>query len=92
MLAAQRSARAMRPSAGRSSGSTSSGQLGEIAAPALLVSGDRDGVSPPAVTEANAALVQHGRFSIVEDCGHILTWEKPEALAAAAWPFLRENR
>lgn len=68
------------------------GQLGEISAPALLVSGDRDAVSPPAVTEANAALVQHGRFSIVEDCGHILTWEKPEALAAAAWPFLRENR
>jgi hypothetical protein len=30
-------------------------------------------------------------FAIVEDCGHILTWEKPEALAQAAWPFLREH-
>ncbi len=67
-------------------------RLREIVAPVLLVSGDRDAVSPPAVTEANAALVQAGRLTIVEDCGHILTWEKPEELAGAGWPFLRENR
>jgi 3-oxoadipate enol-lactonase len=68
------------------------GRLAEITAPVLLVSGDRDGVSPPAATEANAAALPDGRFTIVEDCGHILTWEKPEALAHAAWPFLREYR
>jgi 3-oxoadipate enol-lactonase len=67
------------------------GRLGDIEAPVLLISGDRDGVSPPAVTEANAALLRDGRSAIVEDCGHILTWERPEALAAAAWPFLREH-
>jgi 3-oxoadipate enol-lactonase len=65
------------------------GRLGQIAAPVLLVSGDRDGVSPPAVTEANAARIADARFAIVEDCGHILTWEKPDVLASAAWPFLR---
>ena len=32
------------------------GRLAAIEAPVLLISGDRDGVSPPAVTEANAAL------------------------------------
>ena len=68
------------------------GRLGDVAAPVLLISGDRDGVSPPAVTEANAALVPDGRNVLVEDCGHILPWEKPEALARSAWPFLRENR
>jgi 3-oxoadipate enol-lactonase len=68
------------------------GRLGEIEAPVYLISGDRDGVSPPAVTEANAALVPDGRSAIVGDCGHILTWEKPEALAGKAWPFLREHR
>jgi 3-oxoadipate enol-lactonase len=68
------------------------GRMGEIAAPVLLISGDRDGVSPPAVTEANAALVPDGRSALVEDCGHILTWEKPGALAGRAWPFLREHR
>ena len=68
------------------------GRLGEIEAPVLLIAGDRDGVSPPAVTEANAALLPDGRGVLVEDCGHILPWEKPDALARAAWPFLREHR
>jgi 3-oxoadipate enol-lactonase len=67
------------------------GRLGEIAAPTLLISGDRDGVSPPAVTQANAERIEGGRFLIVADCGHILTWEKPEELAEVAWPFLREH-
>ena len=68
------------------------GRLGSITAPTLLISGDRDGVSPPAVTESNAAAIPNGSFQIVEDCGHILTWEKPAALAATAWPFLRAHR
>jgi 3-oxoadipate enol-lactonase len=68
------------------------GRLGAVEAPVLLIAGDRDGVSPPAVTEANAALVPDGRAVIVEDCGHIMPWERPEALADAAWPFLREHR
>jgi pimeloyl-ACP methyl ester carboxylesterase len=67
-------------------------RLAAITAPTLLISGDRDGVSPPAVTEANASSIPNGSFEIVADCGHILTWEKPEELAAAAWPFLRANR
>jgi pimeloyl-ACP methyl ester carboxylesterase len=65
-------------------------RLANVAAPALLVSGDRDAVSPPAVTEANAGRIPGGRFVIVEDCGHILPWEKPDDLALTAWPFLRE--
>lgn len=67
-------------------------RLGSITAPTLLISGDRDGVSPPSVTESNAAAIPNGSFEIVEDCGHILTWEKPGELAATAWPFLRANR
>ena len=67
-------------------------QLANIVAPALLVSGDRDAVSPPAVTEANAGRISGGRSAIVEDCGHILPWEKPGELARTAWPFLREHR
>jgi 3-oxoadipate enol-lactonase len=66
-------------------------QLAEIRAPALLLSGDRDGVSPPAVTEANAGRIPGCAFRIVQDCGHLLPWEKPGDLASAAWPFLRER-
>lgn len=65
------------------------GRLGEIGAAVLLISGDRDGVAPPAVTEANAALLRSGRSALVEDCGHILPWERPEALAGALLSFLR---
>jgi 3-oxoadipate enol-lactonase len=67
-------------------------RLPAVTAPVLLLSGDRDGVSPPAATEANAARVADGRFAIVEDCGHIMTWERPAELAAAAWPFLLDHR
>jgi 3-oxoadipate enol-lactonase len=67
------------------------GQLGQISAPALLVSGDVDGVSPPAATQSAGELVPDCRVTIVEDCGHNLTRERPEALAAAAWPFLRDR-
>jgi 3-oxoadipate enol-lactonase len=66
-------------------------QLAEIRAPALLLSGDRDGVSPPAVTEANAGRIPACESLILEDCGHLLPWEKPGDLASAAWPFLRER-
>ena len=66
-------------------------RLTAISAPVALVSGDRDAVSPPQVTETNAGRVQDGRATILEDCGHILTWERPEALAEAAWPLLREQ-
>ena len=34
-----------------------SSELGQITAPVMLLSGDRDGPSPPAVTEANAARI-----------------------------------
>ena len=57
LLAGQRSRAATRRSAARSSGSTSSTGCPPITAPVLLLSGDRDGVSPPAATEANAGRV-----------------------------------
>ena len=66
-------------------------ELPRITAPVLLLSGDKDGVSPPAATEATAALIPDSRFTIVDDCGHILPLERPEALAEAAWPFLRQH-
>jgi 3-oxoadipate enol-lactonase len=68
-----------------------SGALQQITAPVLLLAGDRDGVAPPAATQANAAAIGSASAAIVEDCGHILPWERPGALAAAARPFLLEH-
>lgn len=64
------------------------GHLSAIAAPTLLLAGDRDGVAPPAANEASAALIPDARYRQVEDCGHILPWEKPDALLDAVARFL----
>lgn len=64
--------------------------LSRIAAPVLLVAGDRDGVAPQELNRRNAERVPGGTFVEIPDCGHIVPWEKPEALLEAARPFLVE--
>ena len=64
------------------------GDLGGIQAPVLLVAGDRDAVAPPAASEKTAAAIPNARYVQVEDCAHILPWEKPVTLLEAARPFL----
>jgi 3-oxoadipate enol-lactonase len=68
------------------------GELAKIQAPVLLIAGDRDGVAPPPAQEATAAALQDATRIEVPDCGHILPWEKPEALRDAVLRFLREHR
>ena len=63
-------------------------ELGRISAPVLLLAGDKDAVAPPAASEKTAAAIPRARYVQVEDCAHILPWEKPEALLEAARPFL----
>ena len=62
--------------------------LERVAPPVLLVSGELDQASPPAMNEANAASLQNARFVEVPDAAHILPWEKPRELLDAAVPFL----
>lgn len=59
-----------------------------IACPAVLISGEHDAVAPPAASEQVASRIPDARFVRVPDCGHILPWEKPKALVAAARPLL----
>ena len=67
-------------------------QLPRIAAPTLLLTGDRDGVAPEAATQATAAAIPGARYQVVEDTGHILPFERADALEAVALPFLLEHR
>ena len=62
--------------------------LSRIAAPVLLLAGDRDGVAPPELNRRNAERIPTPTFVEIPDCGHIVPWEKPEALLEAARPFL----
>jgi pimeloyl-ACP methyl ester carboxylesterase len=65
-------------------------ELARVSAAVLLVSGDRDGVVPPAAgDEIEAALPNVVRRVTVEDCGHNLTIERPEVLVDEVRSFLR---
>jgi len=59
-----------------------------ISCPTVLISGEQDAVAPPAATERAASRIREGTFVPGADCGHVLPWEKPEALVAAARPLL----
>lgn len=58
-------------------------ELGRIACPVVLVSGELDAPSPPALNEANARRLRQGRHVLIPDCGHIVPLEKPAELLAA---------
>lgn len=65
--------------------------LPAVACPVLLVSGDLDVPSSPALNEANAAGMGNARHVLVPDCGHMVSLERPDALLDAMLPFLRES-
>jgi 3-oxoadipate enol-lactonase len=65
--------------------------LPRIAAPALLVCGELDAVSPPAVNREAAGQIPDARTVEVADCAHIVPWEKPDELQEAARPFLLQH-
>ena len=63
-----------------------------IAVPTLVVVGDQDGSTPPALVRGLAAAIPGARFSVVADAGHIPCVEQPEALTALISAFMSENR
>jgi pimeloyl-ACP methyl ester carboxylesterase len=64
--------------------------LSRIAAPVLLVGGELDAVAPPELNRRNADRLPKGSYVELPDCGHVIPWEKPEALLEAARAFLVE--
>jgi pimeloyl-ACP methyl ester carboxylesterase len=50
----------------------------EINVPTLLVTGDQDGVAPPAAVEAMAARIANSRTVVLKACGHWTTFERPQ--------------
>jgi pimeloyl-ACP methyl ester carboxylesterase len=62
-------------------GHDTSGRLGEITAPTLIVHGDLDGVLPIANGRQIASLMPSARLEIIEDVGHMFWWERPQRSA-----------
>lgn len=58
-----------------------SGRLGEISVPTLIVHGTEDGVLPFPNGELIASLMPAARFEVFEGIGHMFWWEKPQRSA-----------
>jgi 3-oxoadipate enol-lactonase len=59
-------------------GHDTSGRLGEISTPTLIVHGTEDGVLPYPNGELIASLMPAARLESLEDVGHMFWWERPE--------------
>jgi 3-oxoadipate enol-lactonase len=66
-----------------------SAELEAIAQPVLLVTGDEDGVAPPANVRAMAERLPRARVVILPRCGHWTTFERPAECAQQLEAFLR---
>jgi pimeloyl-ACP methyl ester carboxylesterase len=62
-------------------GHDTSGRLGEIATPTMVVHGTVDGVLPYANGEMIAGLMPGAHFETLEDVGHMFWWEQPQRSA-----------
>ena len=63
-------------------------RLGEIAAPALVVVGDYDWITPPSHARVLAEGIRGAELVTIRDAGHFAFAERPEAFLAAVRPFI----
>jgi len=66
-----------------------SASLEDIGVPVLLVTGDEDGVAPPANVREMARRLPNARVEIFGRCGHWTTFERPAECARQLQDFLR---
>jgi len=64
--------------------------LGKVAAPALIIHGDMDGI-PPETGRAWAAALPNGKFLLLEGSGHFPYLEVPDRFFAAVNSFLEQK-
>ena len=63
--------------------------LPAIACPTLVLVGENDQGTPPALSEEIAAAIPGSRLVVVPDCGHMSTLERPQAVADALVDWMR---
>jgi len=57
--------------------------LGAIACPTLVVAGQNDQLTPPECAHELANGIPGAQLQLLPECGHMLTWEQPQAVTAA---------
>ena len=63
--------------------------LPAIKCPTLVLVGDGDQLTPPALSEEMAGLIPGSRLVMVPDCGHLSTLERPDAVTQALVEWMR---
>jgi 3-oxoadipate enol-lactonase len=66
----------------------SSDLLSSISCPTLVVVGEQDMLTPPAVAREYAASIPGSQFAIIPDAGHLSSLEQPEAFLGVVRSFL----
>ena len=69
----------------------STGLLGEIKVPTLVVGGAQDEICPPEIMGAMAAQIHGARHETIRDAGHLSNLEAPESFNAVLREWLSEN-
>lgn len=64
--------------------------LAGIACPTLVLVGDRDQITPPALAEEIAGAISGARLTVVPDSGHLSSLERPAAVDDALTRFLSD--
>jgi len=62
--------------------------LAAITCPTLVVGGADDLLTPPDCSREIAAAIPGAQLQLLPECGHMLTWEQPQALADLLLPWL----
>lgn len=65
--------------------------LGRIDVPALIIGGERDGMTPPEVSEKMHQLIPDSELLICEQCSHLAQIERPEMVHARVEKFFAER-
>jgi len=60
-----------------------------IACPTLVLVGDGDQLTPPALAREMAAGIRGSRLVVVPECGHLSTLERPEAVTRALVDWMK---
>ncbi len=68
------------------------GRLESIRHPTLLMTGDGDLYTPPALLRMQATHMPHAEVAIVTEAGHCANWEQPEAFNRTVLGFLARHR
>ncbi len=67
------------------------GLLPGLTVPALVVGAEHDRIVPPPTVRAMAAAIPDATHVQIRDASHMVIWEKPDEVAAAADAFLRAH-